>query len=245
MALDRDTTFTWYGHSCWEVTTPGGKTILFDPWFGNPKSPKRADQVDRCDLLLVSHGHFDHMGSPPGDAVALARRLGPTWPCIHELSLYLGDLGLPGEVIGMNKGGTVRVGEIGVTMIPALHSAGDREGGAPSTIELGEPVGFVVTLENGFGFYFAGDTFVTGDMRLWADLFRPELAILPIGGHFTMDPRAAALAVELLGVKHVLPMHYGTFPILAGTPDQLREEISLRGVSGVTVHELQPGDSLR
>jgi len=242
MALDRGTTFTWYGHSCWEVATPGGKTILFDPWFANPRSPKSQDQVERCDLLLVSHGHFDHMGT--GDAVALARRLAPTWPCIHELSLFLGDLGLPGEVIGMNKGGTVVVDGISVTMVPALHSAGDREGGAAATIELGEPVGFMVTLENGFRFYFAGDTFVTGDMRLWADLFRPELAILPIGGHFTMDPRAAALAVELLGVKHVLPTHYGTFPILAGTPQQLRDELASRGVEGVTVHEPQPGESV-
>ena len=242
MALDRGTTFTWYGHSCWEVATPGGKTILFDPWFANPRSPKSQDQVERCDLLLVSHGHFDHMGT--GDAVVLARRLAPTWPCIHELSLFLGDLGLPGEVVGMNKGGTVVVEGIGVTMVPALHSAGDREGGAPGTIELGEPVGFMVTLENGFRFYFAGDTFVTGDMRLWAELFRPELAMLPIGGHFTMDPRAAALAVELLGVKHVLPMHYGTFPILAGTPQQLRDELATRGVDGVTVHEPQPGESM-
>ena len=99
MALDRGTTFTWYGHSCWEVTTPCGKTILFDPWFSNPRSPKKPEAVERCDLLLVSHGHFDHMGT--GDAVALAKRLGPTWPCIHELSLYLGDLSLPGEIIGM------------------------------------------------------------------------------------------------------------------------------------------------
>jgi L-ascorbate metabolism protein UlaG (beta-lactamase superfamily) len=128
--------------------------------------------------------------------------------------------------------------------VPALHSAGDREGGAAGTIELGEPVGFMVTLENGFRFYFAGDTFVTGDMRLWADLFRPELAVLPIGGHFTMDPRAAAVAVELLGVKHVLPTHYGTFPILAGTPQQLRDELASRGVEGVTVHEPQRGESV-
>ncbi len=241
MALDRGTTFTWYGHSCWEVRTPGGKTILFDPWFSNPKSPKTQEQVERCDLLLVSHGHFDHMGT--GDAIKLARRLGPTWPCIHELSLYLGDLGLPGEVIGMNKGGTVEVAGIAVTMVPALHSAGDREGGVEANLELGEPVGFMVTVENGFRFYFAGDTFVTSDMRLWADLFRPELAMLPIGGHFTMDPRAAALAVELLDVHHVLPMHYGTFPILKGTPAELRAELSDRGAD-VTVYEPRPGESV-
>jgi L-ascorbate metabolism protein UlaG (beta-lactamase superfamily) len=243
MALDRDTVFTWYGHSCWEVTTPGGKTILMDPWFANPRSPKNRDQVERCDLMLVSHGHFDHMGT--GDAIALAQRLGPTWPCIHEMSLYLGDLSLPGEVIGMNQGGTVVVDEISVTMVPALHSAGDREGGVDTNLELGSPVGFMVTVENGFRFYFAGDTFVTGDMRIWAEMFSPEVAILPIGGHFTMDPRAAALAVELLGVKHVLPTHYGTFPILAGTPDQLRSELGARGVEGVTVYEPHPGESVR
>jgi len=107
MALDRGTTFTWYGHSCWEISTPGGRTILLDPWFANPRSPKKQEQVERCDLLLVSHGHFDHMGT--GDAVALARRLGPTWPCIHELSLYLGDLGLPGEVIRRVARGDERV----------------------------------------------------------------------------------------------------------------------------------------
>jgi L-ascorbate metabolism protein UlaG (beta-lactamase superfamily) len=241
MALDRGTTFTWYGHSCWEITTPGGRTILLDPWFANPRSPKQQEQVERCDLLLVSHGHFDHMGT--GDAIALARRLAPTWPCIHELSLYLGDLGLPGEIIGMNKGGTVEVAGITVTMVPALHSAGDREGGVSANLEFGEPVGFMVTVENGFRFYFAGDTFVTSDMSLWAELYRPELAILPIGGHYTMDPRAAALAVELLGVKHVLPTHYGTFPILAGTPSQLRAEISDRGAD-VTVYEPQPGESV-
>jgi L-ascorbate metabolism protein UlaG (beta-lactamase superfamily) len=241
MALDRGTTFTWYGHSCWEVRTPGGRTILFDPWFSNPKSPKAQEQVERCDLLLVSHGHFDHMGT--GDAITLARRLGPTWPCIHELSLYLGDLALPGEVIGMNTGGTVEVAGITVTMVPAIHSAGDREGGVPANLELGEPVGFMVTVENGFRFYFAGDTFVTSDMRLWAELFRPELAMLPIGGHFTMDPRAAALAVELLDVRHVLPMHYGTFPILKGTPAELRAELSDRGADA-TVHEPRPGESV-
>lgn len=242
MALDRGTTFTWYGHSCWEVTTPGGRTILFDPWFANPRSPKSQADVERCDLLLVSHGHFDHMGT--GDAIALARRLSPTWPCIHELSLFLGDQGLPGEVIGMNKGGTVEVAGIRVTMVPAVHSAGDREGGAASTIELGEPVGFIVEVENGFRFYFAGDTTVFGDMRIIGELYRPELALLPIGGHFTMDPRAAALAVELVGVKDVLPMHYGTFPILTGTPQQLRDELAARGVDGVTVHEPQPGESV-
>jgi L-ascorbate metabolism protein UlaG (beta-lactamase superfamily) len=242
MALGRDTTFTWYGHACVEVTTPGGKTILIDPWFGNPKSPKPADAVGRCDLMLVTHGHGDHMG----DAVALASRLRPAWPCIHEMSLYLGRR-LPGgndAVIGMNKGGTVELAGVRVTMTTAEHSAGDwnPDGGVP--LYLGEPAGFVVELENGFRFYHAGDTAAFGDMRLIAELYRPDIALLPIGGHYTMDPHAAALAVELLGVKHVLPIHYGTFPALAGTPDQLRTELAARGLSDVTVHALEPGGSL-
>ncbi len=243
MGLDRDTTFTWYGHACVEVRTPGGKVILIDPWFGNPRSPRAADSIDRCDLLLVTHGHGDHMG----DAVALASRLRPAWPCIHEMSLWLARR-LPGgadAAIGMNKGGTVEVAGLRVTMVHAEHSAGDWNPGGETTLYLGEPAGFVVEVENGFRFYHAGDTAVFGDMRLIRDLYRPDLALLPIGGHYTMGPREAALAVELLGVKHVIPIHYGTFPVLAGTPDQLRAELSARGLHDVEVHELEPGGTLR
>ena len=243
MGLDRDTTFTWYGHACVEVRTPGGKVILIDPWFGNPRSPRSADSIERCDLLLVTHGHGDHMG----DAVALASRLRPAWPCIHEMSLWLARR-LPGggdAATGMNKGGTVSAAGLQVTMVHADHSAGDWNPGGETTLYLGEPVGFVVELENGFRFYHAGDTAVFGDMRLIRDLYRPDLALLPIGGHFTMGPREAALAVELLGVKHVMPIHYGTFPLLAGTPDQLRAELAARGLGEVEVHAPEPGGTLR
>lgn len=242
MGLDRDTTFTWYGHSCYEVRTPGGKVILLDPWFGNPRSPRSADSIDRCDVLLVTHGHFDHMG----DAVALASRLRPAWPCMHEMSLWLGRR-LPGgndAATGMNKGGTVEAAGVKVTMVHADHSAGDWNPGGETTLYLGEPAGFVVELENGFRFYDAGDTAVFGDMRLIRDLYQPELALLPIGGHYTMGPREAALAVELLGVSHVIPTHYGTFPLLAGTPDQLRAELAARGLGDVEVHAPEPGGSV-
>ena len=243
MGLDRDTTFTWYGHSVYEVRTPGGKVILFDPYFRNPRSPRSADSIDHCDLLLVTHGHDDHMG----DAVALASRLRPAWPCIHEMSLWLARR-LPGgkeAAIGMNKGGTVSAAGIQVTMVHADHSAGDWHPGGETTLYLGDPVGFVVEVENGFRFYFAGDTAVFGDMRLIGELWQPELAILPIGGHFTMGPREAALAAELLGVRHVIPIHYGTFPILAGTPEQLREALQARGLSDVEVHAPEPGGTVR
>jgi L-ascorbate metabolism protein UlaG (beta-lactamase superfamily) len=241
MALDRDTTFTWYGHACYEIRTPGDKVILLDPWFGNPKSPKPADQVDRCDLLLVTHGHSDHMG----DAVALASRLRPTWPCMHEMSLWLSRR-LPGggdAVIGMNKGGTVEADGIRVTMTTAEHSAGDWNPGGETTLYLGAPAGFVIELENGFTMYFAGDTDAFGDMTIIAELYHPELAFLPIGGHFTMGPKGAALAAEYLGVRHVVPIHYGTFPALAGTPDELRRELSARGLD-VEVHDPEPGGSI-
>ncbi len=242
MALGRDTTFTWYGHACVEVRTPAGRTILIDPWFGNPKSPKRADQVTACDLLLVTHGHGDHFG----DALSIASRMRPAWPAIHELSLWLAR-NLPGgadAVIGMNKGGTVEAAGVRVTMTTADHSSGDWNAAAESTIYLGEPAGFVVELENGFRFYHAGDTALFGDMRLIAELWRPDLAILPIGGHFTMGPREAARAVQLLGVDHVIPIHYGTFPLLAGTPDQLRTELQSLGLGRVEVHAPEPGGSV-
>ena len=241
MGLDPATTITWYGHACVEVRTPGGKTILFDPWFGNPKSPKPADAVTACDLMLVTHGHSDHMG----DAVALASRLRPTWPCMHEMSLWLARR-LPGgadALTGMNKGGTFAFGDINVTMVGADHSAGDWNPGAETTLYLGEPAGFVVRLENGYTIYHAGDTNVFGDMRIIGDLYRPNLALLPIGGHYTMGPREAALAVELLGVKDVMPIHFGTFPLLAGSPAQLRDELAARGLGDVVVHAPQPGQA--
>ncbi|MFI5254987.1 MAG: metal-dependent hydrolase [Candidatus Limnocylindrales bacterium] len=225
--------FTWYGHACVEVVTEGGKHILFDPWFSNPTSPRSPDEVERCDLMLVTHGHGDHMGN----ALALASRLKPAWPCIHEMSLWLVRL-LPGEgegVVGMNKGGTVEAAGLKVTMVRAEHSAGDWATDLGVPLYLGEPAGFIVELENGRRIYHAGDTDVFGDMGLIRELHRPDVAFLPIGGHYTMGPREAAKAVELLGVSTVVPIHYGTFPILAGTPDQLQAELAARGLGAVEV----------
>jgi L-ascorbate metabolism protein UlaG (beta-lactamase superfamily) len=241
MSLNPNATFTWYGHSCWELTTPGGKTVIFDPWFGNPSSPRSPDAVDRCDVLLVTHGHDDHFGN----ALAIASRTRPIWPCIHEMSLWLGrNYAHKDGLIGFNKGGTVEAAGLKITMVRADHSSGDIYAAAESPLYLGEPAGFIVELEDGDRFYFAGDTDVFSDMRLIGERFRPSLAFLPIGGHFTMDPIAAAMAVELLGVSDVAPMHYGTFPLLAGTPDQLRAALAERGLERVEVHDTLPGNAL-
>ncbi len=248
---DRGTTITWWGHACVEVVTPGGTTILFDPWFGNPSSPKPASDVERCDVMLVTHGHHDHLGAAPGqvrnaDALDIARRTKPVWPCIHELSLWLEDrlTGAGVEIIGCNIGGTVEARGIKATLVRADHSAGDWSAEGQGPLYLGSPTGIVVELEDGSRLYHAGDTIAFGDMRLIAELHRPDLAMLPIGGHFTMGPREAALAVELLGVSEVLPIHYGTFPILVGRPGELRDALAARGLGEVVVHEPQPGGSV-
>lgn len=237
---DGGSRFTWYGHACIEVVTASGAVVLIDPWFGNPRSPKAAADVRRCDLLLVTHGHGDHLG----DALELARRLGPTWPAIHELSLWAGpQAGHATTLIGMNKGGTVEASGLRVTMVRAEHSAGGPlEGGA--TVHLGEPAGFVVELEHGPRVYHAGDTDVFGDMALIRELHRPEVAFLPIGGHYTMGPQAAAKAVELLGVSRVVPIHYGTFDALTGTPDQLRSALKARSLADVQVISPEPGEAV-
>jgi L-ascorbate metabolism protein UlaG (beta-lactamase superfamily) len=249
--MNSSTSITWYGHACVEIRTPGGRTVLIDPWFGNPRSPMAADGVERCDVMLVTHGHHDHLGSPPGgvreaDALTIARRTRPAWPCVHELSLWLADrLGDAGvEVMGMNKGGTVDARGIRVSMVHADHSAGDWSAAGAGPLYLGEPVGFVLALEDGSTIYHAGDTALFGDLRLIGEIHRPDLAMLPIGGHYTMGPAEAARAVELLGVQEVLPLHYGTFPILAGTPAALRDELAKRGLGHVKVHEPEPGATI-
>ena len=242
MRRDGETTITWFGHACIEIVTPGGKTVLIDPWFGNPKSPKAPDQVDRCDVMLVTHGHGDHLG----DALQIGSRTRPAWPAIHEMSLWLArNYAAKDAVIGMNKGGTVEAAGLRVSMTSADHSAGDWNAGGETTLYLGEPAGFVVELEDGTRIYHAGDTALFGDMRLIRELWHPDIALLPIGGHFTMDPEAAAIAVEYLGAGHVMPIHYGTFPLLAGTPERLVAALLGRGLGSVVVHAPDPGEPVR
>jgi L-ascorbate metabolism protein UlaG (beta-lactamase superfamily) len=225
--------FTWLGHATFLLQSPGGKRILLDPWVtGNPTSPESAKKLGALDLMLITHGHHDHTG----DAVSIGRSSGAQVVAPYELSIWLRQKGLK-HVTGMNPGGTLRALGLQVTMVPAMHSSSVEEDGR--IIYLGVATGYVITFEDGLTIYFAGDTSIFGDMRLIGELYRPSIAFLPIGDLYTMGPEQAAKACELLGVKQVVPMHYGTFPALTGTPATLRELVEPRGVQ---VLELKPGE---
>lgn len=224
---------TWIGHAATRIDTPAGKVIYIDPWLaGNPACPDAFKNPERIDAILLTHGHFDHVG----ETVELAKRHRPTIVCNHEISVWLASKGVE-NVVGMNKGGTVEVAGVRATMVFADHSSGIQDG--DTLIYGGDPAGFVITMPDGFKIYHAGDTNVFGDMRTVGELYRPDLAILPIGGHYTMSPVEAAYALKLLEVTRVIPVHYGTFPILAGTPAQLREAAG----PGVEVLDLACGGS--
>jgi len=226
--------FTWLGHATFLFQSPGGKRIVLDPWMtGNPSSPESAKKLGELDLILVTHGHSDHVG----DAVPLARSSGAHVVAPFELSVWLQGKGLK-NVTGMNPGGTLQLLGLSITMVPAIHSSSLQEDG--KTLYLGVATGYVIKFENGLTVYFAGDTCVFGDMRLIAELYRPSIGFLPIGDLYTMGPEQAAKACELLGIKQVVPMHYGTFPALTGTPAKLRELVAPRGVQ---VLELKPGET--
>jgi L-ascorbate metabolism protein UlaG (beta-lactamase superfamily) len=225
---------TWLGHSTFLLQSPGGKRILFDPWVtGNPKSPESAKKLGALDLILVTHGHSDHTG----DAVAIGRSSGAQVVAPYEVSVWLQSKGLQ-NVTGMNPGGTLNALGLSITMVPAMHSSSVEEDG--KIIYLGVATGYVVKFENGLTIYYSGDTSIFGDMRLIGEMYQPAIAFLPIGDLYTMGPEQAAKACELLGVKQVVPMHYGTFPALTGTPAKLRELVEPRGVQ---VLELTPGET--
>jgi L-ascorbate metabolism protein UlaG (beta-lactamase superfamily) len=213
-----DVALTWLGHAAFRFDTPGGKRVYVDPFLDNPNCPDSEKEPERVDLIALTHGHDDHVGA----TVELAKQF--ECPVIAQIELrgWLSTQGLSEDMSqAPNKGGTVERDGIKITLTNAHHSSSGFEDGR--FVYLGESCGLVIEAENGTKLYFAGDTCVFGDMQLIGRIYEPDVAILPIGDHFTMGPREAAVALELLNVERCVPCHYGTFPILTGTPDALRE----------------------
>jgi L-ascorbate metabolism protein UlaG (beta-lactamase superfamily) len=216
------------------VQTAKGTNVLIDPFIAhNPKYPKGFSLPEKIHYILLTHGHMDHMA----DTVPMAERHGSTVVAIYELADYVAKKGVT-NTIGMNLGGTVELGDVAVTMVEAKHSAGVQD--ENGTHYAGVAAGYVLTIVDGPVLYHAGDTAVFSDMKLIGELYQPQVAMLPIGGHFTMGPKEAALAVKLLGSTTVLPLHFGTFPPLKGTPEQLAALVGQE----VDVARIAPGDSI-
>ncbi len=227
---------TWLGHGTFQLRLESGEVYVMDPWIeGNPAYPK-SHTFDRVDHLLISHGHFDHIH----DAIPLAKRFSPQVIGIFEICEWLASKGVQ-KTSAMNKGGSQQAGPVKVTMTHAVHSCGITEDDG-RIVYGGEAAGYVLTLPDNRTVYFAGDTNVFSDMQLIEQLYRPELAFLPIGDLFTMSPKEAALACCLLKPKKVIPMHFGTFPPLTGRPSQLQE--LLKG-QAVEVWPLEPGQPVK
>jgi L-ascorbate metabolism protein UlaG (beta-lactamase superfamily) len=233
------TTITWLGSAAFRLTSPGGKQIYLDPWLENGECPDSEKSPQRVDLIVLTHGHHDHVGQ----TMQLWERFKPPVVCSQDLRHWLEHRGLePDRRLGPDKGGTVEISGIAVSLTDARHC-----GGAPDYGYGGAACGIVLRLEDGFRIYFAGDTAVFGDMQLIARMHRPDVAVLPIGGHYTMDPEGAAIALELLGVKRCIPCHYRVGPqppppraMLPGKPEHLRKLVP----ADIEIIAPQPGETV-
>ena len=239
----------WLGQACWKVTTPGGHVIVIDPWLlKNPKTPakyKNLDALGKVDLILVSHAHMDHFGDAPALAI---KNHAPIWgPAGLQQSMLTLGIVPPELAPRFNKGGTIEpFPGVKITPVHADHSSEftwvNPATGKPEVHDGSEPMGFMITMENGFRIYHMGDTALFGDMKFYGGYYKPDIVLIPIGGHFVMDPKDAAFAIrEWLKPKYVVPMHYGTNPLMTGTPEQF---IKALGDAPVKVFPISPGETL-
>ena len=235
---------TYLGHSAYRLVTPGGKTIYVDPWLSNPKAPADAKQVSSADLIMVSHAHADHLG----ETVEIAKKTNARVLAIVDIARYLGTQGIAADkLVGMGLGGTaiaIPGDPLKVMMIRADHSSTvfytDPQTKVSTVISGGQPAGFILQLENGFRLLHAGDTALYTDMQFFGQRYKPDVAMLPIGDFFTMGPEDAALAAKMWGVKAVIPIHYGTFPLLTGTVEAFRKALDPQ----ITLIAPAPGDTV-
>jgi L-ascorbate metabolism protein UlaG (beta-lactamase superfamily) len=238
-----DTKLTWYGHAAFRIDTPAGKSILIDPWLTNPSNPTGKDEVKtvKADLILVSHGHFDHVG----DAIDIAKRTKAKLVATFDLGNAIVAAGYPKDQYGFDTGGnfggsvTALDGEVTITFVPAIHSSAIGEKGAYG----GNPGGFVIAIKNGPTLYHTGDTDLFGDMALVGKFSKVDYMLACIGDHFTMGPARAAEATKLVKAKTIIPMHFGTFPVLTGTPAELGKALKAAG-SATKMVEMKIGQTL-
>jgi L-ascorbate metabolism protein UlaG (beta-lactamase superfamily) len=235
----RGTTVTWLGHATVLIQTAGGTSILIDPFIEhNPKFPKGFKLPEKLDLMILSHAHGDHTA----DVVPVAKRSHPTVLGMVELAGWFAGKGVE-KTVGINLGGSFKLKDVTATMVEAKHSSSIQDG--DGFVYGGVATGFVLKIEGGPVLYHAGDTCAFSDMRLIRELHAPEFGMLPIGDHYTMGPKEAALAAELLGLKSILPIHFGTFPALTGTPEQLKKALDQRNLSAIEVLHVKPGEAVR
>ncbi len=241
---------TWYGHAAFKITTPSGKVLLIDPWIANPANPKGKEdlaKMERCDLILVTHGHFDHVG----DAVEIGKRTGAKLVATYDLgNSIVKTLGYPKPQAGMetmgNFGGelTLLDGEVRIAFIPAVHSSvvAPNEGAGDLHVG-GAPGGFLISIRDGATIYHTGDTDVFSDMTLIPKFRKVNVMLTCIGDHFTMGPQRASEAIRLVNPDLVVPMHFGTFPALTGTVEALTQALTKQPLK-TAIKEMKVGDTI-